>query len=50
MKQITLSLLLSLFFTGSIYAQSNNLNYLNGFWLDSQKLSKDAVKEMMKKK
>ena len=49
MKQITLSLLLSLFFTGSIYAQSNNLNYLNGFWLDSQKLSKDAVKEMMKK-
>ena len=49
MKQITLSLLLSLFFTGSIYAQSNNLNYLNGFWLDSQKLSKDAVKEMMTK-
>lgn len=49
MKQITLSLLLSLFFTGSIHAQSESLNYLNGFWLDSQKLSKDAVKEMMTK-
>ncbi len=49
MKHLTLSLLLSLFFTGSIHAQSESLNYLNGFWLDSQKLSKDAVKEMMKK-
>ena len=49
MKHLTLSLLLSLFFTGCINAQSNSLNYLNGFWLDSQKLSKDAVKEMMTK-
>jgi len=49
MKHLTLPLLLSLFFTGSINAQSNSLSYFNGFWLDSQKLSKDAVKEMMTK-
>lgn len=47
MQHLTLSLLLALFFTGSINAQSNSLNYLNGFWLDSQKLSKETVREMM---
>ena len=47
MKRITFILLLSFLFTYSIYAQSDSLSYLNGFWSDNQKLSNATVREMM---
>lgn len=48
MKRITFYLLFFFLLTcSSIFAQTDSLRYINGFWLDSQKLSNTAAKEMI---